>query len=506
VLASSPSQSAPTVRRLKRTLLAGLAVLGLGCLAAPTAFAAPDFTFDPASPLACEQVTFTALDADGPMWDYENNGNFVSDLTHTFQTEGTHTVKMTSTHGPPATHDVIVENAPPVASFDFSPAQPDPGEWIGFHSTSSDCGDPVTLAWDLDGDGTTDDSTATDPVQKFDNAGPHDVTLTVDDGTVTDTTTETVYVGATPTAAFHRDPLNSVLLETGQSATFTSDSTASANNSIVSANWDIDGDGFDDGSGDVLTHTFTTPGTKVVRLEVEQTNGARDVAVSIFRVNGTPAPGFVWTPASPVAGGQVELFSTSVDAEGPLASEAWELDGDGDFDDAFGPSSTASFSAGEHEVSLRVTDGDGVSRTIARTITVVAQAVVPSPPAPTPPAPVKPAFMNPFPTVRLVGLVVPGGARITLVEVRGGPRGARVTVRCTGKGCPFRSRRRVAETGRVRLSNFTRTLAAGTRIEVLVRAPGVIGKYVNFRIRAGKRPVRTDRCLQPGASKPSPCT
>ena len=114
--------------------------------------------------------------------------------------------------------------------------------------------------------------------------------------------------------------------------------------------------------------------------------------------------------------------------------------------------------------------------------------------------------MSPFPTVRLVGVVVPAGARITLVEVRGGPRGARVTVRCTGKGCPFRSRRRVAETGRVRLSDFTRVLAAGARIQVFVRAPGVIGKYVGFRIRAGKRPLRTDRCLMPGASEPTRCT
>jgi hypothetical protein len=79
-------------------------------------------------------------------------------------------------------------------------------------------------------------------------------------------------------------------------------------------------------------------------------------------------------------------------------------------------------------------------------------------------------------------------------------------VRCTGRGCPFRSRRRVAETGRVRLSDFTRVLAPRTRIEVFVRAPGVIGKYVSFRIRAGKRPVRTDRCLMPGASEPTRCT
>ena len=81
-----------------------------------------------------------------------------------------------------------------------------------------------------------------------------------------------------------------------------------------------------------------------------------------------------------------------------------------------------------------------------------------------------------------------------------------MTVRCTGEGCPFRTRRRVAETGRVRLSHFTKVLEAGARIEVFVRAPGVIGRYVSFRIRAGKAPVRTDRCLMPGASQPTRCT
>jgi hypothetical protein len=198
----------------------------------------------------------------------------------------------------------------------------------------------------------------------------------------------------------------------------------------------------------------------------------------------------------------VQLVSTSVDAEGALTREAWELDGDGDFDDAFGSSATASFGAGDHEVALLVTDGDGVSRIIRRTITVAAAPAAPAAQA----APAAPKMMSPFPTVRLVGVVVPRGARITLVEVRGAPRGARVTVRCSGGGCPFRSRRRVAETGRVRLSNFTRVLVGGARIEVFVRAPGVIGKYVAFRIRAGKRPVRTDRCLMPGASTPTRCT
>jgi PKD repeat protein len=402
-------------------LLAGVAVLALGCLTAPAAFAVdPDFTVDPASPIAGTEATFNPSDI--PMgatitWDYEGSGTFVSD-------------------DPPATHT-------------------------------------------------------------FADAGSYTVTMRVDDGGTINDYEKAVAVR--PVVAFHRDPGDSVLLETGQEASFISDSSPGS-----TLSWEIDGVAF--GGDPSVAHSFTNSGSHVVRLEAVK-NGQRDVAVSTFRVNAPPAAGFVWSPGAPVAGGEVQLFSTSVDAEGALTSEAWELDGDGDFDDATGSSATASFGAGDHDVSLRVTDSDGVSRIITRTITVAAASVSLAPAAPAAPAaPTPPKLMSPFPTVRLVGVVVPKGARITLVEVRGAPRGARVAVRCTGTGCPFRLRRRIAETGRVRLSNFTHVLAGGARIEVFVRAPGVIGKYVAFRIRAGKRPLRTDRCLMPGASQPTRCT
>jgi len=338
-------------------------------------------------------------------------------------------------------------------------------------------------------------------VYTFAAAGSYDVTMRVAEengGPVTDYTKSVV---VHPVAAFHRDPDDSVVLTAGDSATFTSDSSPGS-----ALSWEIDGVAF--GAGQSVTHSFTAPGTHFVRLEATQ-NGQSDHAVSVFRVNAPPVAGFVWSPSSPVAGSAVQLVSTSVDAEGALTSQAWDLDGDADFNDALGSSATGTFTAGEHDVSLRVTDGDGVSRTITRTITVAAPPVSAQPTSTTPttPAtPAAPALMKPFPTVRLVGLVVPRGARITLVEVRGGPPGARVAVRCTGQGCPFRLRRRIAETGRVRLSNFPRILAAGARIEVFVRATGVIGRFVGFRIRAGKRPVRTDRCLMPGATEPTRCS
>jgi hypothetical protein len=362
--------------------------------------------------------------------------------------------------------------------FSVAPSPPIAGKEATF--TASNIPEGATVTWDYEGTSTF----VSDTTHTFADAGPYEVTMRVNDGADHDFT-KTILVKS---AAFHRDPPTSIVLETGQSATFTSDSSPGS-----TLSWEIDSVAF--GDADSVTTSFTSPGSHVVRLDTVH-NGKSDVAISVFRVNAPPLAGFVWSPGSPVAGGVVELFSTSVDAEGALVSEAWELDGDGDFDDAFGSSATASFGAGDHEVALLVTDGDGVSRIIRRTITVAAAQA----------APAAPKLMSPFPTVRLVGVVVPRGARITLVEVRGAPRGARVTVRCSGGGCPFRSRRRVAETGRVRLSNFTRVLVGGARIEVFVRAPGVIGKYVAFRIRAGKRPVRTDRCLMPGASTPTRCT
>ena len=395
--------------------------------------------------------------------------------------------------------------------FTPDPALPVAGEPVTF--TPSDTPGGATITWQYGPAYDPDGAFVPDATHSFAEAGSYEVTMRVEEsGLPPADYTKTVTVR--PLASFQRNPPASVVLLTDQVATFTSDSVPWAGESISSFKWDIDGDGFDDGSGPVLNQAFSTSGNQIVRLEVKQSNGAQDIATSIFRVNAPPVPGFVWTPGSPVAGNEVQLFSTSVDAEGPIADQdqAWDLDDDGQFDDATGSAVTGTFGAGDHDISLRVTDSDNVSRTITRTITVAAPVVIPQGPAPVLPTtptpsttPAAPSLMKPFPIVRLVGVLTAGGARITLLEVRNGPVGARVTVRCVGDECPFKSRRRILENGRVRLSKIG-ALPAGTRLQVLVRAPGVIGRFVGFRIRKGKRPLRADRCLMPGASEPTRCT
>ena len=92
--------------------------------------------------------------------------------------------------------------------------------------------------------------------------------------------------------------------------------------------------------------------------------------------NGAPTARFSFRPASPTVGQQVTFdgSGSSDDRQTPSGlTYAWDLDGDGQYDDA--PTQVASTSydtAGDVEVSLRVTDADGATATTSRTITITA--------------------------------------------------------------------------------------------------------------------------------------
>jgi hypothetical protein len=114
----------------------------------------------------------------------------------------------------------------------------------------------------------------------------------------------------------------------------------------------------------------------------------------------------------------------------------------------------------------------------------------------------RPTLLTPFPVVRIRGYFAPAGVRVALLAVRA-PRGARISARCIGRGCPVRAL--PSETGPVRLRAFERFLRAGTLLQIRVVARGKIGKYTSFLIRAHKAPLRTDRCLMPNRTRPVAC-
>jgi hypothetical protein len=112
------------------------------------------------------------------------------------------------------------------------------------------------------------------------------------------------------------------------------------------------------------------------------------------------------------------------------------------------------------------------------------------------------AFIDPFPVIRIAGRFK--GARTTLrrVTVRA-PRGARIQIRCRGRGCPYR--RKATAVKLVRVRSLQRTYRPRATIEIRVTQPQKIGKYTRVRTRKGKAPVRIDRCLRPGRTRPVRC-
>jgi hypothetical protein len=142
-----------------------------------------------------------------------------------------------------------------------------------------------------------------------------------------------------------------------------------------------------------------------------------------------------------------------------------------------------------------------------------ATSPAPAAPAPAAPAPAggvreeqasRPArMMSPAPIVRIRGRLTRTGARITLLTVRA-PRGARITLRCAGRGCPAGRWARTASL--IRITRFETVLRAGARLVIAVTKPGRIGKRTTIVIRRGKAPRRIDRCLVPGARKAVRCT
>jgi PKD repeat protein len=339
----------------------------------------------------------------------------------------------------------------------------------------------------------------------FASPGTMTVTLKVTDGTGDASVSKQVTVLPPPVASFIYTPVPPVA---GRPASFASTASAVPGYSITSISWDFDADGFFEAGGANVQHTFASGGRHVVRLRVSDSSGVSAELVQPIAVNAPPDVSFAFSPSEPQAGQQVTLTSTSEDTEGPLVEQAWDLDGDGDFNDASGASVRGMFtSAGRHSVALRVTDADGASSTQVRVITVRVPdspgTVAGNAPGATPPGPFL-RLMTPFPVVRLAGEVVRNGARIQMLSVRA-PAGAQVVVRCSGARCPDRQLTKLSGRRPVRFGKLERFLPAGTSLAVLVRRAGQIGKYTRFQIRNGRVPKRTDGCLFPGTSAGARC-
>ncbi len=96
--------------------------------------------------------------------------------------------------------------------------------------------------------------------------------------------------------------------------------------------------------------------------------------------------------------------------------------------------------------------------------------------------------------------------RSTILKVRGAPAGARIELRCSGRGCPFSVRRFTSRGGTLDLrKQYLRRakLRVGATLEIRVIVPDHVAKVARFTMRKRKAPLTAYLCLAPGATKPT---
>ena len=198
----------------------------------------------------------------------------------------------------------------------------------------------------------------------------------------------------------------------------------------------------------------------------------------------------------------VIFTATASDPDGTVAALAWDLDGDGQFNDGTGAVVARTFSTpGSRIVSVHATDNVGVATIAFRTIEVTGSAEgQPAGPrrggrvgAPTSSASrAKLAMLSAVPDRAHPGRDPPRVPRASACCRSRRPRGARVKVICHGGGCPkkkslvLRVAFRQGTPCACGASNGSCAAVRSSRCSS--PRPGAVGKYTRFTIRSNAAP------------------
>ncbi len=182
-------------------------------------------------------------------------------------------------------------NRRPVASFTASPSPALTGETVTFNASGSSDpdGSLVKYEWDLDGNGSYETNTGSNPAasRSFAAEGSFTVGLRVTDNlTGADTTTRTIKIGPQPpSASFTVSPNPAVV---GIPVHFDASSSSDSDGTIVKYQWDLDGNGSfetDTGTTAAADRAYESPGTFDVGLRVTDNSGTAVATTLPLTVN-----------------------------------------------------------------------------------------------------------------------------------------------------------------------------------------------------------------------------
>jgi len=353
------------------------------------------FVVNPPEPRVDATTTFTATESAGNIveyrWDFTGDGNVDevttgSTTTHVFEETGptTVTLEVESADGQTdtASLDIAVGETAPFlnVAFEWEPLEPVVGEEVTFDATGS-AGDIVEYRWDFTDNGSFDAvSESPTATHTFEGTSNRFVVVTLEieasDGDTASGSTEIPVLKENPDppapeAAFDWTPLG--VLE-GEEITFQAFETTG---DIVEYRWDFTDNGnFEAVSGGATaTHTFTDitgETTKVVTLEVEDSQGRTDTVSQEVPIEEDPGPGatFNWTPSDPDPGEEVTFDAT--DSVGDIVEYRWDFDNNGEVDATTdNPTVTHTFeSKGLAPVTLEIQSENGKTAQTTREIPV----------------------------------------------------------------------------------------------------------------------------------------
>jgi len=348
-------------------------------------FPIASFTYSPNNPYVGDTVTFNAsqtYDPDGSIvsyfWDFGDGSPLINTsnpvTTHIYNTDGNYTVTLTVTdsQGLDDTTVVLVSvGKAPVAIFTYSPSFPIVNETVSFNASDSyDARRPIAnYSWNF-GDGNI--ATVTTPILThiYIQEGNYTVTLTVTDtGGYTDTTTQIIRVRNYPIASFMYSPSYPIK---GQDVTFDASTSLPRGGAIVSYIWDFrDGTPQANTTNTIIKHIFTAVGEYNVTLTVTDSEGLTSTVTKTLKVRDYPTADFTWSPPSPIATQSITLnASLSKANSGTITGYTWDF-GDGNTTTVTTPLIIHAYpTANNYTVTLTVTNSEGLSSSITKTVVV----------------------------------------------------------------------------------------------------------------------------------------
>ena len=297
------------------------------------------------------------------LWDFgDGNTSTNPNPSNVYQTPGTYSVTLTVTNAigtstsSVTTITVNSATAQCIAQFTTDATSGDAPLTVSFDDTSTE--NPTTWSWEVDGVVVSTDQNL---YYTFDSAGTYQVTLTVDNGngSITSSTT-TITVNAStiaPVADFTAD------VNSGE-ASLTVQFTDASTNNPTSWNWDF-GNG-DNSTDQNPSYTFNDTGVFTVRLTVDNGNGSDYKEYTITVIDA--ASDSIDFEADVYEGpAKLTVQFTDLSPNNPTAW-AWDF-GNGDVSSVQNPSYTFN-DTGRFTVTLTITSANGSTHTDSVTITV----------------------------------------------------------------------------------------------------------------------------------------